>query len=52
VAIALVSPIAPNPEAVRKQEEQTVTADVLVDLFAKFQDDLAADEDLLRAIRK
>jgi len=52
VAIAQVSPIAPNPEAVREKEEKTVTADVLSDLFAKFQDELAADDDLLRAIRK
>lgn len=52
VAIAQVSPIAPNPEAVREREEKTVTADVLADVFAKFQDELVADEDLLQAIRK
>ena len=52
VLIAQVSPIAPNPEAIRAREEKIVTADVLTDLFAKFQDELASDEDLLKAIRK
>lgn len=52
VVIAQVSPITLNPDAVRAKEEKTVTADVFADLFAKFQDELVADEDLLRAIRK
>lgn len=52
VAIGVVSPVTINPEAIRAKEEKTVTKDVLVDLFAKFQDELVADEDLLRAIRK
>jgi len=52
VVIAQVSPITINSEAVREKEEKTVTTDVLSDLFAKFQDELVADEDLLRAIRK
>jgi hypothetical protein len=50
VAIAQVSPIAPNPEAWRAKEEQTVTADVFYDLFEKFEDEIAADADLIKAL--
>jgi hypothetical protein len=52
VAIAQLSPVTIDPDVVRKKEEIKVTADVFSDLFAKFQDELVADEDLLVAIRK
>jgi hypothetical protein len=51
IAIAQFSPITINPEAVHAKEEKTVASDVLADLFAKFQDELVADQDLIDAIR-
>jgi hypothetical protein len=51
IGIGVVSPVTINPDAWREKEEKTVTADVIVDIFAKFQDELATDEDLLRALQ-